>query len=203
LTGKKFNRLKVIKYYGNNKRGDAKWECLCDCHKKVVVLGKNLRSKRTQSCGCLQKEINIKRLTIHSHSKKNKHSKTYICWENMIQRCNNPSHPRYKDWGGRGITVCKRWLKFENFLADVGEIPKGLTLDRINNNKGYSPKNCRLSVTKEQLRNKRNNINIPYNGKMWCLADLAKANNIHKDTLRLRLNKGMSIEEALTTPTKK
>jgi hypothetical protein len=110
----------------------------------------------------------------------------------MKKRCNNTKNKRYKDYGGRGIKVCEKWLKFENFLNDIGEIPKGKSLDRIDNNGDYCPKNCKLSTTKEQNRNKRNNINITYNGKTQCLTDWAKELNTNKQTViqkLLKLNK--------------
>lgn len=153
LTGKIFGRLTVLKRIGSSGDKRAIWLCLCKCGNKKEVIGKLLRNSHVRSCGCLFKEgkNNLK----HGH-KRGKQSKTYTCWCNMVARCTNPKYTQYKDYGGRGITICKQWLKFENFLEDIGEIPKGLTLDRINNNENYSPKNCKLSTMKEQCNNRRN-----------------------------------------------
>jgi len=204
LIGQKFERLLVIQRVKNNKYGCSQWLCRCDCGKEKIILGNNLIRNITKSCGCLQKEratIGSKiHNTIHGHAKNSQRSKTYVAWHDMLQRCNNPKDEIYKYYGGRGIKVCNRWLEFKNFLEDIGEIPKNLSLDRIDNHGNYSLENCKLSTMKEQSRNKRSNVNITYEGKIWCLNDLAKEHNIHKDTLRYRLKIGLSIEEALTLP---
>jgi hypothetical protein len=156
IVGKIFGKLIPIKYVGKNKHGHSLWLCRCECGKEKIILGPSLKNGDTKSCGCLYK--NNKNSVKHKHTTNGKMSKTYKAWADMIQRCNNKNHKSYKNYGNRGITVCKRWLKFENFLKDVGEIPRGLTLDRINNNKGYSPDNFKFSTWKEQNNNKRNNI---------------------------------------------
>jgi len=167
LTGQRFGKLIPIKCVGKDRRGNCLWLCKCGCGNKKIIPGNNLRGGRTKSCGCL---------TLKSgHSK----SRIYMTWNDMIQRCNNPNHLNYKDYGGRGITICNRWLEpikqgFLNFLNDMGECPRGKSLDRIDNNKGYFPKNCRWATPKEQNRNMRTNINIPLNGKLVCLKDYCK-----------------------------
>jgi hypothetical protein len=121
----------------------------------------------------------------------------------MITRCINPNNERYKDYGGRGITVCDRWLKFENFLEDMGECPPGLTLDRIKNNLGYYHGNCHWTTPKQNNRNKRNNHLITFNGKTQCLSAWAEQLNISRTTLWCRINRyNWSIEKALTIPTR-
>lgn len=127
----------------------------------------------------------------------------------MIQRCTNPNNSAYKNYGGRipPINVCKKWLNkkngFQNFLKDIGNIPEGLTLDRIDNAKDYKPNNWKLSTRKEQQRNTRRNINIPSNGKFLCLKDYCEKLNISYDMVRTRTSRGMSIEEAIITPIKR
>lgn len=209
LTGQKFNRLTVLKRVENNKYGCSQWLCKCDCGKEKIILGNNLVRNITRSCGCLQRErviiSNQIHNTIHGHCKDKKQSKTYHAWNDIVQRCTNPNSNNYKNYGKRKITICDRWNpkkggSFKNFFEDVGEIPEGLTIDRINNNKGYDPSNWQLATIYQQSRNKRSNINIPYKGKIWVLNDLAKEHHIHKDTLRYRLKIGLSIEEALTLP---
>lgn len=143
----------------------------------------------------------------HGHAKKGKKSRTYNVWASMIARCSNPNDSSFKNYGGREIKVCKRWSNkkngFQNFLSDMGEIPRGLTLDRINNNKEYSPKNCKLSTMKEQERNKRDNHLIPYNDKNLCLAEWSEISGIKQETIRKRLKHGWSIKKALTIPSGK
>lgn len=122
LTGQKFGRLLVIKRVDNNKHGQSMWLCLCSCGIEKIVCGGNLNNGNTQSCRCLNREkINIANTT-HGHRKNRKMSKTYQSWSNIIQRCTNPNHKYYYNYGGREITVCERWMKFENFLEDMGEL---------------------------------------------------------------------------------
>jgi len=139
----------------------------------------------------------------HGHNRKNKRSGTYISWDSMIQRCNNPSNSAYKNYGGRGIKVCKRWLKFENFLEDMGNRPIGKTLNRIDNNKEYSSENCKWSTIKEQQRNMRNNHFIRYNNKEQCISALAEEYDINPQVLCGRLKLGWPIKKALITPIEK
>lgn len=145
LTGLKFGKLSIIDLIGKNKHGKYLYSCKCDCGKQKLILGESLVSGNTKSCGCFSKNLK------HGYSE----TPTYKSWTSMIQRCNNPNNDRYKDWGERGITVCERWLKFENFLEDMGERPKNKTLDRTNNDLGYFKENCKWSTTKEQSNNKR------------------------------------------------
>lgn len=174
MIGKKFGRLIVIRDAGKNNSGEILWECLCDCGQNSIVRGSSLRSKITKSCGCLTKET----ATTHGMSR----TLTYRSWDAMIQRCNNPKYTGYKDWGGRGITVCGRWLKFESFLEDMGIRPEGLTLERKNNRLGYYKKNCLWDTYIAQGRNqrisKRNKTGI--RGVCWV-----KKNQKYQVTIRV------------------
>ncbi len=192
LIGQKFGRLIVIRRADNDKQGKSRWLCLCDCGKEKIIRGNNLKSGNTKSCGCLK----IK----HGHRK----TKTYRSWASMIQRCTNPKNKRYRDYGGRGITVCKRWMKFENFLADMGEVPEGYQIDRINNNKGYCRSNCRWVTAKTNNRNKRNNLYFTYKNKTQLLIEWVKETKIPYSTLWNRIFRlSWPIEKALTTPIQK
>ena len=151
LTGKRFERLVVIKEVGQNKHKAVLWECLCDCGNTVVAIGGNLRVGCIKSCGCLKKEIIGSLNRTHGMTR----TPTYETWKHISTRCNNQNSKDYKDYGGRGINVCKRWLKFENFLEDMGLKPEGLSIDRIDNNLGYFKENCRWASSLTQRRNQR------------------------------------------------
>lgn len=122
------------------------WLCLCDCGKTSKVTTTHLKTGHTKSCGCMERKT-------HDMS----HSKPYKAWNNMKNRCENPNVPRYKDWGGRGIVYDPRWKLFINFWNDMkADYKEGLSIDRINNDKGYCKENCKWSTRSEQQRNKRN-----------------------------------------------
>jgi len=140
LTGQKFGRFVIIGQAGKDKWGKLLWLCRCDCGNETIVQGSNLKSGSVKSCGCLRRE----RLTKHGYAKNRKVAKIYTIWVTMIQRCTNPNNKKYKNYGGRGIKVCKHWRKFENFLKDMGLPPTHKhQIDRINNDKGYRKSNCR------------------------------------------------------------
>lgn len=195
IAGQKFGKLIAIRQAGKNKWKQYLWLCKCDCGKATIVLDYNLNSGHTQSCGCLR----IK----HGHSQ---NDKTYKSWCDIIQRCTNTNNKRWKDYGGRGITVCERWKNsFERFLKDMGESPGlGYSLDRIKNKLGYYKENCRWATSKQQNRNSRNNHLETYNGKTQCVAAWAEEYNIPYKTLWARLYiYNWPIEKALTTPIRK
>lgn len=155
MIGTKFNRLLVFKRAGSTKWGHAIYDCICDCGTKKQVSAAHLRrTKRpTQSCGCLNKEI----ITKHGHAdtRGNNRSPTYRTWDGMVQRTTNPNSNRWPDYGARGIKLCDRWRKFDNFLADMGERPYGTSIDRIDVNGNYEPGNCRWADASTQNLNKR------------------------------------------------
>lgn len=196
LIGKRFGRLMVIAKAGKRSDRYICWLCKCDCGNEIIVPGVSLKSGNTKSCGCLKKEKLIKRNTTHSKS----NTLTYHIWQVMKNRCSNPDYKHYKDYGGRSIIVCERWLKFENFLADMGEAPKGLSIERTNNDLGYCKENCIWATRKQQNRNKRSNLLIEFNGKTQCVSAWAEELGIHRNTLFTRLNRGWSIEKAFMTP---
>lgn len=183
LSGMTFGKLTVIGHAPSTPAGRAQWFCKCECGKYGVFMGKRLLSGMTKSCGCRRVEAILttiaKKSTRHGMSR----TRTWRTWECMRARCSNPNARAYEQYGGRGITVCSRWQIFENFYADMGERPDGMTLDRVDVNGNYEPGNCRWATSKEQARNRRNNRK--FNGKTAAeIAEKAGANYV---TTRKRL----------------
>ena len=157
--GDKYNRLTAIRF-DHKRRSYQYWLFQCDCGNKKVLNVSEVKRGRSKSCGCLVKE----RLTTHGM----KYTREYSIWVGMKQRCLNKNSKSYKNYGGRGITVCKRWLKFENFYKDIGKRPSSkYSLDRIDNNGNYEPKNCRWATRSEQGLNKNKSVIVNINNKKF------------------------------------
>lgn len=196
-VGQVFGRLQVVEAIVERPKvgrrpqiclATNQWKCKCSCGKEKVVTSSALNVGDTRSCGCLRSDMTREKSTKHGHSPAFGASKTYWVWAEMVARCTNEKHKRYKDYGGRGIFVCKEWRTFAGFLADMGEKPEGLSIDRIDNNGGYEPGNCRWTTVAVQNQNRRDNtlnwdlvnklrsIDLPYK-------DLEKRFGIHYGTI--------------------
>jgi hypothetical protein len=194
MKGQKIERLFVIKYHGNDKHGNALWECLCDCGNTKIALGAGLRKGGIKSCGCLNKEINLQRITKHGHAIGPKPTLEYKTWQNMLSRCNNPKATQYENYGGRGIDVCNRWKDFRNFFEDMGEKPgREYQIDRIDNNKGYCKENCEWATHKEQMRNTRRNRYVTEFGVTRICKDWISLLEVSHASFYYHLDKGRSI----------
>ncbi len=161
LTGQRFGRWKVISESGRTPQGKTQWLCQCDCGNQGVVRRSNLTSNRgSKSCGCLRQDRGVKLgkmfgpQTMHGYARRGTLIPIYKTWVNMRQRCYDDKNKAYRYYGGRGISVCSRWFKFENFLSGMGPKPEGLTIDRINTEGHYMPSNCRWATRQQQSANR-------------------------------------------------
>lgn len=196
LVGQRFGRL-IVTSRAPSKPGQSRWGCQCDCGNVTEVHSYHLKSGNTRSCGCFSIERARETKTIHGLTK----SKLYSVWVDMKKRCYNLSHPDYINYGARGITVCDEWRNsFVAFSADMGTSPgAGYSIERRDNNKGYSKDNCYWATAKEQSRNTRRTRSITYNGKTQCLKEWAEEIGMPYETLRQRIvYKNWPIERAMT-----
>lgn len=201
VVGHRYGRLVVEAEAEKNVDGVTRVVVLCDCGTRKVVRLESIRRGATTSCGCrnleVARELMAKRSVTHGMSK----TTTYAIWLNMWARCTNKNNPAYPDYGGRGITVCERWQTFENFLSDMGERPRGMSIDRRNNNLGYEPRNCHWLSQKGQARNTRANLIIEFQGITACLAEHCERLGFVYGTVSSRIRRGgWSAEKALSTP---
>lgn len=201
ITGNKYHRLTVVQYVGINRNKRTLWLCQCDCGKEAIVSGVNLRRGTTRSCGCYMRDRILETCTTHGHFSGGKQTRLYAIWAGIKRRCLNSHVKIYFRYGGRGIKVCPEWMKFEPFLewATSNGYSDALSIDRIDNNGNYEPKNCRWATHKEQDNNRRSNKNITFNGKTKTIQAWAEYYGIKDATLRRRLKAGWTIEKALNT----
>jgi hypothetical protein len=198
LTGKQFERLFVIDRAGNNIDGRARWNCKCKCGTIITVLGKELRSGHTKSCGCYKRDKALITSTTHNMS----HTRIFNIWSLMLSRCVGVKN---KNYGGRGISVCDKWLHFDSFYkwSMNNGYSKNLSIDRIDNNGNYDPYNCRWTDRKTQANNTRRNHIISYGGETKTLAQWSDSLNIKYSILEARLNRyKWTIKRAFTFPVK-
>lgn len=197
-TGNRYGRLLVMSKADGMRR--VSWKCKCDCGNTVIVPGIQLRCGKTKSCGCLHKEItakkNAERLTKHGDAR----TRLYGIFIGMHKRCEKKYHTAYGEYGGRNIKVCDEWSDYSTFKEWALEngYSDSLTIDRIDNNKGYSPDNCRWSTMKEQSNNKRSSRIIECNGERHTVAEWSEILNIPYVRIAQRLRRGWPVEKALS-----
>lgn len=196
LTGRAFGRLTVSSRSGTVGTKPT-WNCRCSCGKTVIVKSPHLLNGHTASCGCLRREITKQTATTHGLSR----TPTYRIWKGIKRRCYNKNERCWKHYGGRGIEVCKRWrFSFLNFLADMGERPAGMTIERINNDGPYRPNNCQWIERWKQNRNQRSNRKIKVGNETKLLCEWAEGLGCHLNTILGRLRMGWSERDAVSTP---
>ena len=196
LTGRRFGRLVVVEKHGHKGKA-VTWLCKCDCGSEVIVRGKDLCGGLTRSCGCIHREQLIERNTTHGLCGQ----RLYNIWGCMVQRCSNINNPCYDLYGGRGITICDEWRRdfgaFYDWAMSHG-YKDDLTIDRIDNDKGYSPDNCRWITAKEQGNNRSTNRYLEFNGEKHTISEWGELLGIDSETIASRLRRGWSIEKTLT-----
>lgn len=203
LTGLRFSRL-IVKQRSVPVGGHQCWLCICDCGSVRMVRQPNLIRGQTKSCGCLSRDQAAKRLLTHGASGGERPQTEYTIWSSMRARCSNPNHAAFHRYGGRGIKVCERWMKFEYFFADMGARPsKAHSIDRIDNDGNYEPSNCRWATQKQQCNNSPRNRILTHAGKSKTLTQWATEFGILRSTIGVRLGLGWSVSKALTTPVRK
>lgn len=197
ITGQRYGRLVAVSPAGSGSDKGMRWNCVCDCGMEKIILGKHLWRKtgNVVSCGCWNSEKAKTQFKTHGKSG----TRVYHSWCAMIDRCENENNERYKDYGGRGVVVCERWRSsFEDFYSDMGDPPPGCSIERIENDKGYEPGNCRWATAKEQGHNKRNNVYAELGGRRRLVRDWAADIGITYSTLVWRIQ-AWGVERALTT----
>lgn len=202
LVGREFGALTVIapgpthiyrnRGYDNPHRS---WQCRCVCGTIKNVREGNLLDGKTRSCGCMKNTWCSQVHVTHGHAD----SRAYHSWCGMRVRCQNPADRSYRNYGERGIAVSERWEVFDNFLKDMGEPGPGMTLERIDNDIGYGPDNCRWATRTEQARNKRNNRLLTFDGETAPLSVWAEKTSIAASTLSRRLRLGWDVDQVLRT----
>lgn len=201
LTGQSFGLLQVVGYAGKDSRRNSMWICKCRCGVQKAVVSTSLTRGQTKSCGCQQ----LPHMRKGTTGIRQRDHIAFGSWAAMKGRCYRKKDKSFHDYGARGIRVCERWLhSFQNFLEDMGPKPSAnYTIERINNNGHYEPGNCRWATRREQRRNTRKTRLFFFRGESKILSDWCEEFGLKVSFVQNRLKLGWSIEDALTTPTRK
>lgn len=197
LTGQKFGRLTVTGPYYREKKKTV-WPCRCDCGVTVDIPASNLKVGNTKSCGCFRRDFTTARNTTHGLGR----PPEYRVWAGMRSRCEDPNSKAWENYGGRGIKVCDRWQSFESFYADMGSRPSDdHQIDRIDNEAGYGPDNCRWATRIENSSNRRNTVYVEWRGETDTIPGWARRIGMSEAVLWMRIQRlGWDIERAMTAP---
>lgn len=196
IQGQRFNNLTVLNLSDKTNRGFW-WICKCDCGNEVRVLGSNIIRGHSKSCGCIRAKASS-----DSHYKHGMiNTRIYKIWVGIKTRCTDVNSRPYKNYGGRGITICDKWMMFEGFYEDMGSgYSDNLSIDRVDNNKGYSKENCKWSTRIEQANNVRNNHIVVVDGITDTLANMSRRYNINYKMAAQRIKLGWDIDKVFKTP---
>lgn len=197
-AGIRFDKLVGVSIHerDQSKENNHKWLFQCDCGNNAILSLKSVRGGHTKSCGCIFKAMMAERNTTHGLTKI--YPSMYKTWKELRGRCNNKNDADYKDYGGRGIVCCERWNNFELFVSDMGDKPLGYSIDRIDVNGNYEPSNCRWADDQTQQNNKRNNLNITFNGETKTSQQWADCLDTQRSTIQWRLNQGWNLEKVFS-----
>lgn len=198
LVGERFSELRVTRRCGTE-RGYAVWWCRCSCGAELAVRGDRLRDGRKWCCSC--RRHGIRRSASRSRSLINAHPLTYNSWSQMKRRCKDHGHKGFKHYGARGIRVCDRWRDFEAFLSDMGERPSAAhSIERIDCDGHYEPRNCRWALNGEQARNRRSTRYVTLDGRRCKLVEVCEERGLPLSLVAGRLQIGWPLQKALTAP---
>jgi hypothetical protein len=199
--GERFGRLVVVAHE-RSPRGVFRWRCVCDCGETRHYGAYHLCVGGVVSCGCYRSQDGRNKGVNTTHGHAIRCTRTYKAWASMKARCKSQTHPSWSCYGGRGISVCERWVRFEAFLADMGEVPAGRSLDRINVNGNYEPGNCRWATMSVQGNNRRSCKFVSAFGESKTVANWTRDRrcSVRPDVLGRRLLTGWNVEDAITRP---
>lgn len=197
----KYNRLTVIENAGYNRHHQRMVKVSCECGTVKVILENEVKNGYTKSCGCLRRETTSKSTRTHGATRQGNMPTEYRSWQGMKTRCDNPNQRSYKHYGARGIKVCDRWRDYATFISDMGPKPSpDYTIERMDVNGDYTPTNCCWATRTTQARNKRNNRFVEFRGRKMSMAQLAEETGRSYDSIKDRLNRGLTPEQAVTIP---
>lgn len=193
LSGRHYGKWTVLKFEGVIKK-TYYWSCQCECGNVKKVASANLLTGKSLSCGCLAKKLASERGKTHGLSK----TRTYRLWSGIKTRCTNPNEQAWKHYGGRGVKLCGRWEKFENFLEDMGEVPSKLhSIERIDVNGDYCKENCCWIELKFQARNRTKNTIITHNGMTMCAVEMCEKLKLPYKLIIERMSRGLTFQQAI------
>ena len=198
MSGKVYGELTILSFSHLDSKKTAHWLVRCSCGTEKTANGSDIRSGKIKSCGHLKRSRGAANQYRHGHAARGGHTRTYVAWRNMLDRCNSNVSVQYADYGGRGIRVCQQWQEsFSNFLRDIGEIPPGMSLERINVNGNYEPSNCTVIPLTQQVHNRRNTVRVVLDGQKIPLSAACRMLGVSYSAAIQRARRGLPDAEIL------